>query len=179
MIDQILTFVTDELAKRIAIPNPQAVPIPVLANPARIPQDASLENRLIVSLAGLEREPMAANSPIPTRPRDGTFAHPPLQLTLLVTLAANYPENYPLGLKVLSNAIRILHEHPQMTRQSHPDLPAGLQDLSIEWHDTQGNAAHAPQGLSDQMLPFAMYKIRSIAIDENGADISIRPVTKS
>lgn len=101
----------------------------------------------------------------------------PIHLDIYVMLAAAFePETYGEGLKLLSSAVRYFQGHPLMVPQTHPDMPRGLAQLSLEISNLDTDALGQLWGnLGGRYVPSVHYKLRSVMID-SGVVATVDPI---
>lgn len=180
MIDKTMAFLLGELNAYLAARFPASANLAVLDD---IVQETGtggedIENKLVVTLVNIEREPIAANTAKMYR-QTGDVAKripQPLNLNLVFMIAANFPENYPDSLKVLSAAIAFFQSAPLFTPQANPQLPDALERLSVEWRELDLQASHNLWTvLGGRYRPSVVYKARMLIVDDAfiGADVPI------
>ncbi len=182
MIGQTLAFLTDELnaalARRFGTPGDLVLLGPVTAATGKPPQGT--ENRIILSLVNVEREPIARNTAQHTREIDGARiqAPPPLNINLLVMAAANFEGNYTDGLNVLSATLGHFQANPLYTAARNPALPKGLNRLSVEWKEANVETINNLwMVLGGRYLPSVLYLARMIVVDDALLGAEIPPIT--
>ena len=184
MIDQTMAFLLGELNNYLGARFPDSPNLAVLED---IVQNSGtgaeeIENKLVVTLVNVEREPIAANTAKMYR-QTGDVAKripQPLNLNLVFMIAANFPENYTDSLKVLSSAIAFFQAMPLFTAQSNPNFPDALERLSVEWRELDLQASHNLWTvLGGRYRPSVVYKARMLIIDDAfiGADVPIITAT--
>lgn len=101
----------------------------------------------------------------------------PIHLDIYVMLAASFePETYGEGLKLLSSAMRYFQGHPLMTPQTHPEMPEGLAQLTLEISNLSNDALGQLWGnLGGRYVPSVQYKLRSVLIDSD-AVVTVEPI---
>ncbi|MEM9139282.1 MAG: DUF4255 domain-containing protein [Pseudomonadota bacterium] len=182
MIDLTLKFLLAELNTHLRTRFSGSDDLAVLEQISRDPGNPGekIENRLVLTLINIEREPIAANTArIHRQVGDDILKVPqPLNLNLILMLASHFPENYSDSLKVLSAAIGFFQSHPLFTRQSSPGLPDPISRLSVEWHDLDLQAIHNLWTvLGGQYVPSAVYKARMLVLDEDLAGVEVPVIT--
>lgn len=128
-----------------------------------------LANKVILSLINIEREGVSANSSQQYRTEAGKSvrAKQPLNINLILLISANYENNYPDGLKMLSLVLQYFQAHPLFTRQTAADLPDPLERLAIEWRDLDLQSLHNLWSvLGGHYLPSAVYKARMLVLED-------------
>jgi len=182
MIAQTLEFVVKELDQTLRMRHQSDDPLAVLEPISNIAGGSSegMSNKLVVSLVNMERESTAPNTSRRYRSDEsGTYeANPPLHLNLFILVAANFPENYKDGLKLLSSAIGHFQRQPLSTPQSAPDMPKGLKRLSAEWHDVDMQETHNMWStMGGKYLPSAVYKLRLVTFDGDDPSAPVDVIT--
>jgi hypothetical protein len=101
----------------------------------------------------------------------------PVHLDIYVMLAASFePETYAEGLKLLSSAMRYFQGHPLMTPQTHPEMPNGLAQLTLEISNLNNDALGQLWGnLGGRYVPSVQYKLRSVLIDSDTV-VTVEPI---
>lgn len=183
MIDKALTFLLDELNRFLASRGPGGEPLAVLSSLSS-PDGATpsgIDNKLVMTLLGIEKEGAAATASLPVRERTaaaGAGSAPPgfarlaapLPLNLNVIVAASFGSQYREALKVLSAAIGFFQARPLYSPQNSPALPAGIDRLSVELVSCDmamlGNVWTI---LGANALPSAMYKVRMLSVQQGWA----------
>lgn len=178
MIDKALGFLVDELNRHFTLRYPGGEPLAVLeALDASESAASSIENKLVLSLLGIEKESAAAAVPSPVR-ESAAHGAPgvaagfsrmaaPLPLNLNVMLAASFGGSYREALKVLSAAIGFFQATPGFTRQSAAALPAGIERLSIEMVSCDiATLSNVWSVLGANYMPSSIYKVRMLTIQQ-------------
>jgi Pvc16 N-terminal domain len=127
MIDKVLGFIVERLNTVLQEQDPRG------GRPATMgrlggAESAMFENRIIVSLANIERETgtQRVNNLQSGKP-------PPLDVNLFILVAANFSDSdYAEALKSLSAALAFFQASPVMTPATSPGLPPGIERLTIE-----------------------------------------------
>lgn len=170
MIERTIGFLAKQLDVYLSarLPGERHV---VLAAPAAADAAAAAETarKVLVSLVNIERETAAANSSQRVH-QDGSAAvrvAPPLNLNLTLLICANYEDNYPDSLKMLSLVVRFFQAHPLFTPQAAPDLPEPLTRLAIEWCDMDLQAMNNLWSvMGGRQLPSVLYKVRMLIVED-------------
>jgi hypothetical protein len=171
MIDKTLGFLLGELNGFLSTSFPSSEPHAVLsglANPdGSVP--LGLENKIVVSLANIERETAAVSSGSQIRSDNGDKLRVglPLNLNIFILLSSNFGGNYVEALRFLSSSIGFLQSKPVFTPQNSPGFPRGLERLTIEMvnlnmQDLQNLWACT----GGKYLPSAFYKARMLTIQD-------------
>ena len=127
MIDKVLGFIVEILNTALQEQDPRSER-PAIMGRLGGAESAMFENKIIVSLANIERETRTqrVNNLQSRRP-------PPLDVNLFILVAANFSDNdYPEALKSLSAALAFFQSSPVMTPATSPGVPAGIERLTIE-----------------------------------------------
>lgn len=180
MIDQTLAFLTQELNSYLRARFDSDDDIARLASigPAASSDPEDSKNRILVTLVNIEREGTASNTAQVYRNAGAEMqrAPQPLNLNLIFLVCANFVDNYRDGLRLLSAAIGFFQSHPLFTAQSSPELPRGIDRLSVEWRDLDLQSIHNLWSVfGAQYLPSAVYKARMLIIEDAlvGTDVPI------
>jgi hypothetical protein len=125
MIDRALVFIVDKLNEALQFQYPSSERHAIMGQLGGA-ESAALKNKIIVSIANLEREtgPQGANNPL--RP-------PPPNINLFILVAANFGDYYAEGLKQLWAAMRFFQSRAVMTPATSPGFPDGIEKLTIEF----------------------------------------------
>ena len=172
MIDKTFQFILDELNGYLALRYPSSEAHAVLSSPSN--QDgtlpAQIENKLVLTLANVEREPAASGSAMQLRPHNGEYVRvsPALKLNVYVLMSAYFGNNYGEALKFLSSAMGFFQGKPMYSREDAPDFPRGLERLSLEMVNLSLQDLNNLWGnLGGKYLPSVMYKARMLTIQED------------
>lgn len=138
-----------------------------------------LTNSIIISVVNIEEESTLKNQPFLKRPFQSTasYQNPPVYLNLYILFTCNYSgSDYLFALKRLSYIIRFLQAKNSFSVASSPvggsiipDDPSIL-DLrfTLELYTlTFEQINHLWGSLGGRQVPFAMYKLRLVAISDN------------
>ncbi|MEL6204564.1 MAG: DUF4255 domain-containing protein [Pseudomonadota bacterium] len=185
MIDRALTFIASSLdghlARRADGQGPHAG-IGALVD-REGPVDPAIRAKVLVTLVNVERATNTSRS-------KSTFdlaesgetlvqTHSPIRLHLFTLMTATLdegePDNgYAAALARLSATIAFLHAAEVMTRQTHPDLPEGIERLVFELVSLEQDAqARLWSTLGGGYLPSVLYRVRMVALPT--ADILATP----
>ena len=126
MIDKVLGFVVDDLNATLQSQFPSGERRAVMGRIGGV-ESTALDNKIIVSIANLEREAGTART---NTPRGG--GPPPLDINLFILVAANFGD-YAEAAKFLSAALVFFQSRPVMTPATSPGFPAGIDRLTIEF----------------------------------------------
>ena len=104
----------------------------------------------------------------------------PLHLDIYFMLASAYEaDTYEEGLKLMSAALMYFQASPIITPQSAPEMPQGLQQLSIEISNLQAEEIGQLWGnLGGRYVPSVMFKMRSVIIDANAMTAVVPLITR-
>ena len=105
---------------------------------------------------------------------------PPVHLDIYFMLASGHdPEIYSEGLKLISAALMFFQANPVMTPRSAPEMPVGMEQLSIEIANLQAQEVGQLWGnLGGRYVPSVMFKVRSVLIDARVVT-SITPLVRA
>jgi hypothetical protein len=181
MIDIALILLRDELTSYINVSkNDNSVVVNIdnigLLEPGG--GSSSLSDSIIITLVNIEEESTLKNQSAVRRPfiNNATYQNPPVYLNLYVLFTSNYSgTNYPLALKRLSYIIQFLQSKNSFSVAS--SISAGSIDLSqsdisdlkftLELYTlTFEQINHLWGSLGGRQVPFAMYKLRLVAITD-------------
>jgi hypothetical protein len=139
----------------------------------------TLTNNIVITLVNIEEESTLKNQPALKRPiiNNAVYKNPPVFLNLYVLFTSNYAgTDYPLALKRLSYVIRFL-QSKNLFATSSSVTGSGI-DLSEDdiialkftmelYTLTFEQINHLWGSLGGRQVPFAMYKLRLVAISEH------------
>jgi hypothetical protein len=143
------------------------------------PGGVSLSDSIVITLVNIEEESSLKNQPALRRPvtLSAVYRNPPVYLNLYVLFTCNYSgDNYRLALRRLSFIIQFLQSKSSFSISS--TIAATLADASdpsiselkftLELYTlTFEQINHLWGSLGGRQIPFAMYKLRLIAITDN------------
>lgn len=138
-----------------------------------------LTDHIVITLVNIEEESTLKNQPALKRPliNSAIYQNPPVFLNLYVLFTCNYSGNaYHLALKRLSYVIRFLQSKTAFSAAS--SVSGGAVDMSepgitglkftMELYTlTFEQINHLWGSLGGRQVPFAMYKLRLVALTEN------------
>jgi len=126
---------------------------------------AETRNRLALFLINIAHD-ATPRRPLALAAGQVERAHP-IHLDIYFMLAsAHDPETYMEGLKLMSAALMFFQAHPLMTPQNTPEMPDGLDQLSIEIANLRVEELGQLWGnLGGRYVPSVMFKMRSVMID--------------
>ncbi len=139
----------------------------------------TLTNNVVITLVNIEEESTLKNQPALRRPltNPAIYQNPPVYLNLYVLFSCNYAGNdYHLALKRLSYIIQFLQSKTSFSMSSSVvgggiDLTEdGVIDIrfTMELYTlTFEQINHLWGSLGGRQIPFAMYKLRLVAITSN------------
>lgn len=142
-------------------------------------QEVEEPDALVITLLQVSREASVPYGVPQVERQGGTALHrkPPLVLNLDILLAARFPGRYDQGLAALSEALAFFQATPYFQRESHPDLPKGLDRLGL---DLSSMGMHDLTGLwsvmGGQFLPSVVYRLRLVTIDGGAPPVESRVV---
>ena len=139
----------------------------------------TLTNNIVITLVNIEEESTLKNQPAQKRPFSdkATYENPPVFLNLYVLFTCNYAGvDYPLALKRLSYVIQFLQSKNSFSTATSISA-GGLIDFTdddmvslrftLELYTlTFEQINHLWGSLGGRQIPFAMYKLRLVAITE-------------
>lgn len=137
-----------------------------------------LTNNVVISLVNIEEESTLKNSPALKRPfgNNAVYENPPVYLNLYVLFTCNYSGvDYPLALRRLSFIIQFLQSKTSFAASA--SVSGGGIDLTVGgitslkftmelYTLTFEQINHLWGSLGGRQMPFAMYKLRLVAISD-------------
>jgi hypothetical protein len=178
MIDRALLLLRDELQSYINFRDASVNVVIDNIGLFETSKGDSLTNNVIITLVNIEEESTLKNQPALKRPfvNNAVYQNPPVFLNLYVLFSCNYTGNdYPLALRRLSFIIQFLQSKSSFSASSSVtggvfDLTEpGITDLrfTLELYTlTFEQINHLWGSLGGRQMPFAMYKLRLVAITE-------------
>jgi hypothetical protein len=165
MIDKVLGFLLDRLNAALQHQYPSGEPHAVSAGLGG-PEAATLENKIVLSIANIERE-TGTQTPVNVRPDATGFnrTSAPLNVNLLILVTANFGDNYGEALKLLSAALSFFQSSAVMTPTSASAFPVGLERLTVELVNLsiqELSSLWTIQG--SRYLPSFLLKLRTVTI---------------
>ena len=159
----------------------------------------TLTDNVVITVVNIEEESTLKNQPALKRPlaANAVYQNPPVYLNLYVLFTCNYTgDDYLFALKRLSYIIQFLQSRNSFALASSasggtivPDEP-GVLDLkfTMELYTlTFEQINHLWGSLGGRQMPFAMYKLRLVAITDRviaresplieGIDTDLKPIT--
>ena len=180
MIDRALRLLADRLNGHLKglynVPE-DLVALTPLTDAEGKPADEA-RNRLALFVTNISHDAMPRAATRPGVSLSGVLRQrQPIHLDIYVMLAASFePETYGEGLKLLSSAVRYFQGHPVMVPQTHPDMPRGIAQLSLEIANLDADALGQLWGnLGGRYVPSVHYKLRSVMID-SGVVATVEPL---
>lgn len=187
MIDNALTLLRDELEAYIN-PDKTATPVVVIGNIAHWESESNenLKESLVMTLVNVEEESTLKNRSNQRRHPNGTVSYeqPPIFINLFLLISANFAgsrEGYLKALRLLSRVLQFFQNKQVFTLSNSPhttlgqaegDELAALQDMKlyIEFYTLNFEQLnHLWGSLGGKQMPFAMYKIRLVKLQERKA----------
>jgi len=172
MIDKAMGFIVGEINNLLSTrfqSNEHLAILSSLANPdGTLPP--AIENKVVLSLINVEREPSANGSSWPMRGGAEGFGRvsPPIGINLLVLVTASFSGNYDQALKVLSNVMGFFQSKPSFTAQSSAAFPPSLEKLSLELVNLSIHEVNNVWSiLGAKYMPSIAYKVRMLVVQEN------------
>ncbi|MFT3947217.1 MAG: DUF4255 domain-containing protein [Agriterribacter sp.] len=181
MIDTALILLRNELTSYITIEkNDTSVNVAIdnigMLEPGS--GSSSLSDSIIITLVNIEEESTLKNMPAIKRPflNSAIYQNPPVFLNLYVLFTSNYSGNsYPLALRRLSYIIQFLQSKNSFSLASsvsgssidlsQPDV-ADIKFTMDLYTLTFEQINHLWGSLGGRQVPFAMYKLRLVAITD-------------
>lgn len=128
---------------------------------------AGLGSKLIVFLAGIEREYAVGGASSATGSGWMVRRAAPVHLNLSVMIAASFEgKNYLEALRMISAAILYFQKNPVFDHQSHPGLDARIERLTLEIENLDRQDLNNLWGvLNAKYVPSVLYKVRMVSFD--------------
>lgn len=178
MIDSALLLLKNELSAYIALKDASATVIIDNIGMFETSKGDTLSNNIILTLVNIEEESTLKNQPPLSRPTGATaiYENTPVYLNLYVLFTCNYSgTDYPLALKRLGYIIRFIQGKTSFSTST--SVSSGLPDIedpaivglkfTLELYTlTFEQINHLWGSLGGRQVPFAMYKLRLVAITE-------------
>jgi hypothetical protein len=178
MIDTALLLLRDELSAYINLRDASVNVVVDNIGLLETTNGETLTNNVIITLVNIEEESTLKNQPVLKKPFVGNaiYQNAPVYLNLYVLFTANYSGNdYQLALRRLSYIIQFLQSKNSFSASS--SLSGGNIDLdqadvldlkfTLELYTlTFEQINHLWGSLGGRQIPFAMYKLRLVAITE-------------
>jgi Pvc16 N-terminal domain len=178
MIDKAILLLRDELQSYINFRDASVNVVIDNVGLFETSKGDTLTNNIIITLVNVEEESTLKNQPALKRPfvSNAVYQNPPVFLNLYVLFSCNYTGNdYPLALRRLSFIIQFLQSKSSFSASSSVtggaiDLTEpGITDMkfTLELYTlTFEQINHLWGSLGGRQMPFAMYKLRLVAITE-------------
>ncbi|MBK9983946.1 MAG: DUF4255 domain-containing protein [Saprospiraceae bacterium] len=197
MIESALILLRNELQAYIRTKDPADVSIDNIGM-FETKNDLTLDNHIILTLVNIEEETTLKNQPPLKRPIGMTavYGNAPVFLNLYILFTCNYSGNdYSLSLRRLGYIIQFFQSKTSFSTSS--SMISGTADLenpdtvnlkfTVELYTlTFEQINHLWGSLGGRQMPFAMYKLRLVAITENAIvrevpvieeiDLSLSPI---
>lgn len=178
MIDKALILLRDELQSYI---NGRDASVNVVIDNIGLFETSkgdTLTNNIIITLVNIEEESTLKNQPALKRPYNNSaiYQNPPVYLNLYILFTCNYSgTDYPLALQRLSFIVQFLQSKNSFSSSSSVvgnSIDTGNDDntdlrFTLELYTlTFEQINHLWGSLGGRQAPFAMYKLRLVAITE-------------
>lgn len=119
------------------------------------------DNRVICMMTGIEQERTNINQVS----RSALLKNPPIYINLYLLFAAHFPGNYDEALKFISLVLGYFQGKQFFTPQNTPELPDGIEKLSIEINNLDQHAQNQLwSAIGAKMMPSISMKMRMIMI---------------
>ena len=124
------------------------------------------ENKVIITLVNIEKEPLAINNNVNTG-RPGNKAAPSLSINLYLMFSAYFTAaNYSESLRFISFVIGFLQEKNVFTAANTPKLDSGIEKLSFEMESPGAEKLNNIWAtLGAKYMPSVLYKMRMLTYD--------------
>jgi hypothetical protein len=165
MIDKALGFIVDRLDAALQRQYSSSEPHAVIAGLGG-PASAAVENRIVLSIANIERESGTQGGNNLRADATGySKSFPPLNINLFILAAANFGDNYAEALKFLSATLAFFQSSPVMTPATSPAFPAGIEKLTIELVNLSFQEVNSLWTIRGSLyLPSFLLKLRTVTI---------------
>jgi hypothetical protein len=179
MIDKAIILLRDELQSYINLKDASVNVVVDNVGLFETTKGDSLTNSIIITVVNIEEESALKNQPALKRPSssNAVYMNPPVFLNLYVLFTCNYSgADYPLALRRLSFIIRFLQSKNSFSASSSvvggsiDFTEPGITELrfTLELYTlTFEQINHLWGSLGGRQLPFAMYKLRLVAVTDN------------
>jgi Pvc16 N-terminal domain len=178
MIREALSLLCEELRSYVSLRDPSVNVIIDNIGLFETSRGDTLTNNIIITLVNIEEESTLKNQLALRRPfiDKAAYVNPPVYLNLYILFTANYSgTDYPLALQRLSFIIRFLQSKNSFSSSS--SVSGGSIDVTNEdvtdlrftlelYTLTFEQINHLWGSLGGRQIPFAMYKLRLVAITE-------------
>ncbi len=181
MIDIALILLRDELRTYITLSKHDNSVVVNIDNIALLEPTghSSLSDSIIISLVNIEEESTLKNQSAVKRPfiNNAVYQNPPVYLNLYVLFTSNYSgNNYSLALKRLSYIIQFVQSKNSFSIASSVSAESLIENnpdvldlkFTLELYTlTFEQINHLWGSLGGRQVPFAMYKLRLVAISDH------------
>jgi hypothetical protein len=179
MIDKAISLLRDELQSYISFKDASVNVSVDNIGLFETSKGDSLTNNIVLTVVNIEEESTLKNQSALRRPvgdEDAIYQNPPVYLNLYVLFTSNYSgEDYLLALKRLSYIIQFLQSKNSFSVSSSisggtvvqddpavPDLKFTMELYTLTFEQIN----HLWGSLGGRQMPFAMYKLRLVAISD-------------
>jgi hypothetical protein len=178
MIDRALSLLKEELQSYVSLHDASVTVVIDNVGLFETSKGDSITNHIVITLVNIEEESTLKNQPALKRPfqNSAQYQNPPVFLNLYVLISCNYSgDDYLLGLKRLSYVIRFVQSKTSfavsssvmggeidLTEDDISELKFTLELYTLTFEQIN----HLWGSLGGRQLPFAMYKLRLVAITE-------------
>ncbi len=179
MIDQAILLLNKELQSFISFHDASVNVVIDNIGLMETSRGDSLTNNVVITVVNIEEESTLKNSSPVRRPflSSADYRNAPVFLNLYVLITCNYSgDNYRLALRRLGLVIRFVQSKTEFSAASSPEggnldlSEPGVTDLrfTLELYTlTFEQINHLWGSLGGRQVPFAMYKLRLVAITDN------------
>lgn len=172
MIDKAMTFIVGELNNVLLArfqSNENLAILSSVSNPdGTLP--AGIENKIVITLINIEREPAANSGTWPARALGEKLGrvNPPLSLNLLLMVTASFASNYSEALRFLGSVMGFFQGKPSFNAQNSSSFPAETEKLSMELVNLSVHEINNVWAiLGAKYMPSVVYKMRMLVLQEN------------
>jgi len=188
MIDKAIILLRDELQSYINLKDASVNVVIDNIGLFETTKGDTLTNNIVITVVNIEEESTLKNQPALKRSSltNAVYINPPVFINLYVLFTCNYSGNdYPLALRRLSFIIRFLQSKNSFSTASSVvggsiDLTEpGISELrfTLELYTlTFEQINHLWGSLGGRQLPFAMYKLRLVAITDQAIVREVPPI---
>ena len=172
MITQALTYISSKINTAFFTPN--GTPRVILGNIATLNDAGVSESNVLLSLINIEEEVLLRNPEnFFKRDQSVIYKNPPIHVNVSIIFGAYLPNQNQLGTNYEGSIVKIqkvigfFQRQRIFERDSSPDLPAGIEQLTFELINLSLEQLHHLWSmLGGKYIPSVAYKMRMVVIDE-------------
>ena len=130
-------------------------------------KSSKIQNKILIFVSNIEKDSFSKSFRPGNDNGRAALLSKPLFITLTVTVAANFTsDRYPDGLKLLSHLLAFFNRNGSFTRQNSPDLPAPIEQFTLELDSIPGEQLNHIWGVfGSHYLPSCIYRVRALIPD--------------